>query len=109
MANATELPGLVTEFVDLSKEYLRQETIEPAKQLGRFAGYSLAAALLFSLGGLFLSIAGMRWIVSAMPGEHPDNPYWEGLGYVVAALAIAAVGALIVYAGTRSSGEEAGR
>jgi hypothetical protein len=32
MASPAELPQLVGEFVDLSKEYLRQETLEPAKQ-----------------------------------------------------------------------------
>ena len=38
MANATELPDLVREFTDMSREYLLQETVEPAKQLGRYAG-----------------------------------------------------------------------
>ena len=80
MARATELPQLITEFVDMSKEYLRQETIEPAKQLGRFAGFSLAAAVLFSIGSLFLSVAGVRLIVSALkkkgrmyPKVHPSE------------------------------------
>ena len=30
-----EIPQLVTELFDMAKEYLRQETIEPAKKLGR--------------------------------------------------------------------------
>ena len=64
MANPTELPELVGEFVDLSKEYLRQETMEPAKQLGRYAGFSIAAGFAFAIGLFFLSIAGMRGIIA---------------------------------------------
>lgn len=107
MANPAELPDLIGEFVDMSKEYLRQETLEPAKQLGRFAGYSIGAGLAFAIGALLLSISGLRWLLQALPGE-PKNPepYWEGLGYVIAALFIGGVAALIVMAGSRDSGEE---
>ena len=103
MANPTELPELVGEFVEMSKEYLRQETIEPAKQLGRFAGYSIGAAVAFSVGVLFLSVAGMRWLISSLP----DGSYWEGLGYVLAALALAAAAGLVVLAGSRGGDKEA--
>ena len=101
MANPTELPELVGEFVEMSKQYLRQETIEPARQLGRFAGYSMAAGLSFALAGLFLTIAGMRWIIDILPA----GAYWEGLGYVIAAVAAVVVAGLVVYAGSRSAGE----
>ena len=101
MANPTELPELVGEFVDMSKEYLRQETLDPAKQLGRFAGYSIGAGLAFAFGVLFLSIAGVRLLLEVLP----SGPYWEGLGYVIAALALGAVAALIVGLGSRDSDE----
>ena len=87
MAGATELPGLVTEFVDMSKEYLRQETIEPAQRLGRFAGYSLGASLMFAIGSLLLAIAAMRGIILLLP----EGPNWSALGYVLGALAIGIV------------------
>ena len=96
MAGATELPQLVTEFVDLSKEYLRQETVEPAKRLGRFAGFTVAASILFAIGGLLLSVAGMRGIIYLLP----EGPNWSALGYVLAALAIAVViGTMVGLAG----------
>ena len=102
MAKTSELPQLISEFVEMSKEYLRQETIEPAKQLGRFAGFSLGAGILFAIGALFVGVAGMRWIVSALP----DGAYWEGLGYVIAAVALVVAALLIVGAGSRSSRKE---
>ncbi len=100
MANPTELPELISEFVDMSKEYLLQETLEPARQLRRFAGYSMAAGAAFAVGALFLSIAGLRWLLELLP----DGPNWQGLGYIVAALTLGGVAALIVMVGSRESG-----
>jgi hypothetical protein len=96
MAGPTELPQLVTEFVDMSKEYLRQETLEPAKRLGRFAGLTIAASLLFAVGGLLLAIAGVRGIIYLLP----EGPNWSGLGYVIAAIAIAVlIGVMVALTG----------
>ena len=99
MANPTELPDLIGEFVKMSKKYLRQETLEPAKQLGRFAGYSIGAGLAFAIGVVFLSIAGLRWLLEALP----DGKYWVGSGYVIAAVVLGAVAAIIVAVGSRGS------
>ncbi len=103
MPGATELPQLVTEFVDMSKEYLRQETVEPAKRLGRFAGFTIGASFLFALGGLMLAIAGMRGIIYLLP----DGPNWSALGYVLAALAIGLViGVMVGVAGRDTESKE---
>lgn len=96
MAGPSELPQLVTEFVDMSKEYLRQETLEPAKRLGRFAGFTIAASLVFAIGGLLLAIAAVRGIIYLLP----DGPNWSTLGYVLGAILIGVViGVIIAVAG----------
>jgi hypothetical protein len=100
MAKPTELPELVGEFVDLSKEYLRQETLEPAKELGRYAGFSVGAGVAFAIGMLFLSIAGMRGIIALLP----EGPNWSALGYLLAAVALVLIGGIIV-AGVNRTGE----
>ena len=103
MPGATELPQLVTEFVDMSKEYLRQETVEPAKRLGRFAGFTVGAALLFAIGGVLLAIAGMRGIIYLLP----EGPNWSALGYILGALAIGViVGSMVAIAGSGSDSKE---
>jgi hypothetical protein len=99
MANPAEIPQLVTEFVEMSKAYLVQETIEPAKNLGRLAGFSVGAALCWALGGVLLSIAVLRWIVRALP----DGPYWSALGYLLTVIAIGLVAASMVGLANRSS------
>ena len=98
MAGATELPELVKEFTDMSKEYLLQETVEPAKQLGRYAAFSIAAGLSFAIAALLLGVAALRGIGALLP----EGPNWEALGYALAALAICAVAGLVVWITARS-------
>ncbi len=100
MANPAELPELVKEFADMSKEYLLQETVEPAKQLGRYAGFSMGAAFAFALGTLLLTIAGLRWIADALP----EGPNYQALAYLIVVLALAVIAAIIVMFTNRDSG-----
>ena len=84
MAEIQDIPRLVREFVDLAREYLLQETVEPAKKLGYFAGMSVAAGALWSMALNLLSVAGLR----ALIGVLGDGPYWQALGYVLYALGL---------------------
>lgn len=97
MAKTTEIPELVGEFIDLSKQYLREQTLEPAKRLGRLAGFSFAGALVLVLAVVFLSIAGMRLIIEALP----DGPMWSGLGYVVSSFALLILMGVMMWRVTR--------
>jgi len=97
MATPRELPDMIGEFFALAKQYLREHTVEPAKALGRLAGMSFAASMLFILAGLFLAVAGMRLIVSVMP----DGQVWSGLGYMLASIALLAVTGLVMWRATR--------
>ena len=97
MAKLQDLPVLIAEFRDLAKEYLLQETVGQAKKLGRFAGFSLGAAALWSAAMVLIGIAVMRGVVDALP----DSPYWEALGYVIAFVVFVAIAAIVVKAGPR--------
>ena len=99
MAGATELPELVREFTDMSKEYLLQETVEPAKQLGRYAGFSIAAGFSFAIAALLLSIAGLRGILALLP----SGPNWQALGYGLAGIGLIVVAAIVVGLTARST------
>lgn len=78
MAEIHDIPRLVGEFTRLAKEYLLQETVEPAKKLGYFAGMSLAAAAMWATALILLSVAALR----ALVGVLPDGEYWQALAYV---------------------------
>jgi hypothetical protein len=97
MPTAQELPELISESIDLSKEYLKQETVEPAKRLGKVAGLGFAASFLFSMAVLLGSVAVNRWIVDLLP----EGRAWSGLGYVLSALLLVAVAGLVIYLGRR--------
>jgi hypothetical protein len=92
MAQIQDIPRLTSEFIELAKEYLLQETVEPAKRLGRFAGYSIGAAALWAVALVLLSVAGLR----ALIGVLPKGAYWEALGYVLFAFGLIGFIAILV-------------
>jgi hypothetical protein len=94
---AQELPELISESLDLSKQYLRQETVEPAKRLGKAAGLGFAAALVFGFAALFGGIAVNRWIIRALP----DGRAWSGLGYLISAVVLVAIAGIVISVGRR--------
>ncbi len=102
MAGVKELPELIQESLAISKEYLRQETVEPAKRLGKAFGLGFAAAALFSLAILLGGIAMNRWIILALP----EGRAWSGLAYVLSALALLVVASLIIWLGRRGAPDE---
>lgn len=101
--NLEQIPELVVEFRDMAKEYLVQETVVPAKQLSHLAGYSLGAAFAWSIAIVLLAVASVRAIIDLLP----NSPYWEALGYLLAVLALAGIGALIASLGPKAKEEEA--
>lgn len=50
----------VEELIDLTKAYLRQETIDPLRSLGRKVGYGLLGSLCVGIGVVFLGSAILR-------------------------------------------------
>lgn len=90
MAKQSELPEMVTELVDMSKTYIRQETIEPAKKLGRTAGISLAGAFVLAIGAVFLvaSIFGVLQQVAFTSHNEWFDILSRFLAFVLAALGV---------------------
>ncbi len=86
MVRPQEIPELATELFEMSKEYLRQETIEPAKRLGRQAGLGLGGAMVMALG-TFLLVWGLYFGLRIWL---PQGDWW-----VVLARALTGVGSAI--------------
>jgi hypothetical protein len=93
LAGPTELPQLITEFFDLAKQYLRDQTVVPAKKLGRLFAFSAAASVLFVLAALFLAVVALRLIVEVLP----DGSIWSGFGYILAALALLMLTGIVMW------------
>jgi hypothetical protein len=97
VAKTSELPEMVGEFIDLSKQYIRQQTLEPAKKLGRLAGFSFAGAVLLALAVVFLAIAAARYLIEVLPA----GAMWSALGYILASIALLIATGLLMWRVTR--------
>ncbi|MCU0310419.1 MAG: phage holin family protein [Acidimicrobiales bacterium] len=90
----TPVPETVQDLKDLLVAYAKQETVDPLRNLGRFLGYGIGAAVLFGLGTLFLSLSVLR-ALQTLTGDVFDG-FWSFVPYLVVLLGLVAVGALVV-------------
>lgn len=91
MPNPQEIPHLATELIDMSREYLRQETLEPAKQLGQQAGLGLGGALLMAIGAVCLAWGVYYGVQLALP----DGEWWVVLSRFITTLVAAGAAGII--------------
>jgi len=87
------LPQLVTELRDLVVSYLKQQTLVPLQQLGRYIGFGLGGSLLLGFGVVFLAMSGLR----ALQEETGDTftGDWSWVPYVIVTFALLLGGALV--------------
>jgi hypothetical protein len=52
----------VQELRDLVIGYVKQETVEPIKGLGRYIGFGIGGAILIGLGVMFLAVGSLRML-----------------------------------------------
>jgi len=83
---------LVGELWQLFVAYLKQETIDPVKDLGRFLAKGLAGSLLLSVGLVMLMLAGLRALQTETGSALDGN--WSFVPYLVILVAAAAVAGL---------------
>jgi cytochrome b subunit of formate dehydrogenase len=79
----------VRELRELVVAYAKQETVEPLKGLGRYAGWGIAGALLMCVGIAFLAIGGLRALQTQTGSTFHGNWSW-------APYAIVVVGSIII-------------
>jgi hypothetical protein len=88
-----DLPELVRELVDMSKEYLRQETLDPAKRLGKHAGFGLSGGALFALASVLLTLGAFALFRRLLP----EGPWWGILARGLTVLLAGGAAGLIVW------------
>jgi len=93
MAGVQEIPELTTELLDISREYLRQETIEPLKRVGKHAGLGLGGAAIISTGS-FLTAWGLYYGLVML---YPDGDWYVVLARVTTAIVAAAAAAIVAW------------
>jgi hypothetical protein len=92
-----EIPQLVGDLFQLSKQYLRQKTLDPARRLGRFAGFGLAAAVCFAGASLLLILA----LFALLRRVLPDTAGWAVLALLFTSVAAGGGAGIISWRMTR--------
>jgi hypothetical protein len=92
------MPEVATELWSLTRDYARQETIDPIKGVGRYLGYGAAGALLGAIGVILLMFAGLRALQTETGDTLDGNLSW--LPYLIV-LVVAAL--IVVWAVSRIS------
>ena len=75
MPDPKQIPELTTELFEMSKEYLLQETVEPAKKLGAYAGLGVAGALVFAVA----VVLGMLGVYALFQTVLPETAWYNVL------------------------------
>ena len=68
----------------LTRDYARQETVDPLKDVGRYLGFGLAGALLGALGVVMLMLAGLRALQTETGSTFTGSWSWAPYAIVVA-------------------------
>ena len=92
MPENKSVPQIVSELWVLTKEYARQETVDPLKGVGRYLAYGFAGVVLGSLGVILLLLAMLRALQ-----EHPGSTFhgnWSWVPYLLVLLTASLLGAL---------------
>lgn len=92
--NDKSIPDLATDLWDLVRTYAKQETIEPAKGLGRFVAFGAAGSVLLGLGTVLLVLAVLRALQDQTGGTFDGN--WSWAPYLLTlVICVAVIGAAL--------------
>ena len=76
------------DLVDLFRRYVRQETVEPLRSLGRYLLFGTAGSVLVGVGTVLLALGALRGLQAW--GELDGR--WSWVPYLVAALPLTLAG-----------------
>jgi hypothetical protein len=84
------------EAVHLVVDYIRQETLDPVKGLGRYVLFGVAGSVALSIGLVILAIGFLRLLQGETGDAFAGNLSW--IPYLICAVAVVSVAALAVWA-----------
>jgi hypothetical protein len=73
---------VVSDLVELLKNYAQQETVDPLKNLGRFVGFGTGAAVCWGIAGTLITIGVLRVVQVETRDLFDGN--WSWVPYIAA-------------------------
>jgi uncharacterized integral membrane protein len=91
------VPETASELWGLTKDYARQETLDPFKDLARYAGLGLGAAVVGGIGFVLLLLAVLR-ALQTETGDFfaGDRSFWPYVIVILMALVAVAIAFLLI-------------
>jgi len=84
------LPELIVELRDLVVTYVKQQTLVPLQQLGRYVGFGVLGSMLLGFGVLFLALAALRALQTETGDTFTGDWSWVPYLIVIAGLLLGA-------------------
>jgi len=106
-SESKSIPALVGELWEMTLAYLKQETVEPAKGLGRFVAFGVGGSLVLALGLVIMLLGGLRALQDETGATFTGDLTWAPYG-ITAGGALVLVGAA-AWAAVRGRGRRRGR
>lgn len=93
------------ETLQLIIDYVKQETLDPLKGLGRYMVFGMAGSVALAIGLVILSVAFLRLLQAETGTAFAGNLSW--IPYLICAVVVVAVAAVAVWAVTKGRGRSA--
>lgn len=74
----------VNDLTELLRRYVRQETVDPLRSVGRFVGLGIIGGVLIAIGAVEIAIAGLRLLQKS---DLLDG-HWSWVPYLLAAVGL---------------------
>lgn len=84
------VPALVRELARMVVTYAKEQTIEPAKDLGRFVAFGLVGSFALALGLVLLALGGLRALQTETGSTMTGHLSWAPYAITAAVLALLA-------------------
>jgi hypothetical protein len=96
------VPEVLSDLVDLVKQYAQQETVDPLKNLGRFFKFGFPGAFLTGFGACLLILSGLRALQTETGSTFTGH--WSWAPYLITFLgAVVVIGLAVVRANKRGN------
>jgi uncharacterized membrane protein YidH (DUF202 family) len=100
------LPTQVGELWRMVVAYLRQETVEPVRNLGRFVAFGVAGSLLLGVGVGLLLLATLRFFQTETGSTFTGHLSWVPYVIMLVVALVLAGAAMAGWSVSRPSGKE---